>query len=64
MIQNTLLHRNALVLKFVNWLDFYTLYEKVPINRKNPFYNVYIYHGTKRSCGLQGVDLIIGANRT
>ena len=46
LIKNTLLHRNALVLKHVNWLSFYTQYDKIPINRKDPFYNVYIYHGT------------------
>ena len=61
-MQNSLLHRESLHLKSVCWFSISTSMDGVPFNKKSPFYDLYLYHGTKQRCGLNGlVKVHLGA---
>ena len=55
-MSNTQVHRRATVLNIVCWLQLNTEIQRVWINRKEPYYDLYIYHGNHGRAKNYGPD--------
>jgi len=64
-MQNSLLHRESQHLKSVCWFALSSSIENVPFSLSSPFYDIYLYHGTLKSCGLfESTKVHLGAYLT
>lgn len=64
LMPNTQFHRNAIQLKFVCWFHLQTKVDSIKLDRAKPMYDVYIYHGCARTCGLRpATECLIAASR-